>query len=205
MKRLSFVFAVIALVACCTACGNRVGTNSAVSASNEASASAGTQNSPKQTQEQNSGEYKAGTYKVGTDCPAGEYKLMASGNGYYCVYPDTAKEDILENSNFDKCEYITVTDGQCLLVKGASFIAKDKAKPASGTLSGQGKYLVGFDCPAGEYKLTASSSGMGYYCIYNDSAAGADIIQNNNFDGSDYCTVTDGQYLTLSRCTAEQS
>ena len=44
--------------------------------------------------------HPAGTYKVGEDIPAGEYKLESSGKGgYYCVYPDTSKSEILENDN----------------------------------------------------------------------------------------------------------
>ena len=147
--------------------------------------------------------FKAGTYRIGTDCPAGEYKLTASGKGYFCVYPDTTKSDILENSNFDKCEYITVEDGQCLVVRNATFIALEDAKPSSGTLSGSGRYLVGFDCPAGEYKLTQTGGSAGYYCIHDNSTVNASIVQNNNFEGNDFCSVVDGQYLTLSRCTAE--
>ena len=148
--------------------------------------------------------FSASTYRVGQDCPAGEYKLTASGHGYFCVYPDTSKGEILENSNFNTCEYVTVSEGQCLEVKHATFVSVDDAEPTSGALTGNGRYLVGFDCPAGEYALTAAG-GKGYYCINDSSQAGATIIQNNNFDGNDFCTVTEGQYLTLARCTAELS
>lgn len=149
--------------------------------------------------------FDAGTYRIGKDCPAGEYKLTAFSHGYFCVYPDTGKSDILENSNFDKCEYITVSEGQCLEVSGATFVTKEDAETESGVLSGNGRYLVGFDCPAGEYKLTQTGDPMGYYCIFDNSTVDADIVQNNNFEGNDYCTVSEGQYLELSRCTAEQA
>lgn len=159
--------------------------------------------STEESSDANSQALQAGTYKVGIDCPAGEYKLTASGHGYFCVYPDTTKSDILENSNFDKCEYITVEEGQCLEVKNATFITLENAEPSTGTLSGSGRYLVGFDCPAGEYTLTQTGANPGYYCINDNSTVNASIVQNNNFEGNDYCTVVDGQYLTLSRCTAE--
>ncbi len=181
------------------------------SGSSSTSASAATNNSSGSTtsastssaQTSSTKSYSAGTYRVGTDCPAGEYKLTASGHGYFCVYPDTSKGDILENSNFDKCQYITVSDGQCLEVKDATFVSREDAKPASGTISGQGRYLVGFDCPAGEYKLTQNGGSKGYYCINDNSTVDAAILQNNNFDGNDFCSVSEGQYLELSRCTAE--
>ena len=39
----------------------------------------------------------------------------------------------------------------------------------------------------------------GYYCIYSSSRQD-NIISNDNFDGQRYVTVSDGQYLLLSRC-----
>lgn len=68
---------------------------------------------------------------------------------------------------------------------------------------GPGTYKVGTDIPAGEYKLTATSNKKGYWEVTNSSAADADIVGNDNFTGSTYVTVTDGQYLKLKRCTAE--
>ena len=64
-----------------------------------------------------------------------------------------------------------------------------------------GTYKVGTDIPAGEYKLTAESNTYGYGEVTASSAAAADIIDNDNFEGSTYLTVTDGQYLTIKRCT----
>lgn len=55
---------------------------------------------------------------------------------------------------------------------------------------------------AGENTFTADSD-MGYYAIYNDSRH-QDIVANNNFQGQSYVTVSDGQYLLLSRCHIEQ-
>lgn len=183
---------------------SNTGSSSTSSSQNASSSASQAASSSSSASTQASQVLKAGTYRIGTDCPAGEYKLTASGHGYFCVYPDTAKSDILENSNFDKCEYITVEDGQCLVVKNATFVALENAKPSS-TLSGNGRYLVGFDCPAGEYRLTQTGGSAGYYCIHDNSTVNASIVQNNNFDGNDFCTVEEGQYLTLSRCTAELS
>ena len=68
---------------------------------------------------------------------------------------------------------------------------------------GDGMYKVGTDIPAGEYKLTASSGTLGYWEVTNSSTANADIVGNDNFSGSTYVTVSDGQYLKLERCVAE--
>lgn len=74
----------------------------------------------------------------------------------------------------------------------------------SGVLA-EGTYKVGTDIPAGEYKLTATSGDMGYWEVTNSSSADADIVGNDNFTGSAYVTVSDGQYLKLVRCTAEST
>lgn len=67
-----------------------------------------------------------------------------------------------------------------------------------------GTYKVGSDIEAGEYKLTCTSSVGAYWEVTNSSSPDADIVGNDNFDGSTYVTVNDGQYLKLSRCTAEK-
>lgn len=69
---------------------------------------------------------------------------------------------------------------------------------------GEGTHLVGTDIEAGEYKLTATSDIPGYWKVTESSAPDADIIGNDNFNGSAYVTVTEGQYLTLNRCTGEK-
>lgn len=68
---------------------------------------------------------------------------------------------------------------------------------------GDGMYRVGTDIPAGEYKLTASSGTLGYWEVTNSSTADADIVGNDNFSGSTYVTVSNGQYLKLERCVAK--
>ena len=71
------------------------------------------------------------------------------------------------------------------------------------TSYGPGTYKVGTDIPSGEYELTATDdSGIGYWEVTNTSLATAYIVGNENFSGGTYVTVTNGQYLTLSDCTA---
>ena len=64
-----------------------------------------------------------------------------------------------------------------------------------------GMYKVGADIPAGEYILDPSA--MAYYQVASDSTGALEsIVSNDNFSGTRYITVSDGQYLTLTSCTA---
>ncbi len=66
-----------------------------------------------------------------------------------------------------------------------------------------GQYKVGVDIPAGQYIAYPEYyyGYSGYFAITSD-ANGDDIISNDNFSGQRYLTVSDGQYLELSSCTA---
>lgn len=72
------------------------------------------------------------------------------------------------------------------------------------TVISEGTYKVGSEIPAGEYKLTTTTSVSGYYAILKDSSGTDNIIANDNFDNQSYVTVKDGQYLELNRCKAEK-
>lgn len=146
-----------------------------------------------------SDSYSVGQYKVGTDIPAGEYVLLASGGkGYFCVSSDANGDDIIENDNFEYNSILTVIDGQYLELVRCNATPIDEAGDLD--VSDSGMFKVGLHIPAGEYKLNADSGEKGYYCIYNSSTQ-ENIVSNNNFDGSQYVTVTDGQYLQLVRCS----
>lgn len=142
-------------------------------------------------------KYDAGMYKVGSDIPAGEYVVFATGGmGYFCVSSDSNQNDILFNENFDYNSIITIKDGEYLdLTRCYAVPAEENPDIEVNTT---GMFKVGTHIPAGEYKLE-SSGGTGYYCIYSDSRQG-DIIANDNFEGQNYVTVSDGQYLVLVRC-----
>lgn len=59
----------------------------------------------------------ANMLKIGTHLPAGEYKLVAdSDSAYYCIYNDSRHNDIVANDNFSGQSYVTVLDGQYLLL-----------------------------------------------------------------------------------------
>lgn len=142
-------------------------------------------------------KYTTDNNKVGTDIPAGEYILFAENNhGYFCVSPDSNQNDITFNDNFDYNSIITVNNGEYLKLSHCYAIPIEEDPELS--LTGTGMFKVGFHIPAGEYKLEATD-GNGYYCIYPDSRRDH-ILANDIFEGQNYVTVSDGQYLVLNGC-----
>lgn len=69
---------------------------------------------------------KQGMYRVGRDIAAGEYKITSGGeNSYYAVQKDSYNiiNSIVANDvMFEGTKYITVRDGQYLLLKGCSAV-----------------------------------------------------------------------------------
>lgn len=59
-----------------------------------------------------------------------------------------------------------------------------------------GMYKVGEDIPAGEYFVVPE--GLAYFQVSKDSTGSFEsIIANDNFSGTRYITVSDGQYLEI--------
>lgn len=143
--------------------------------------------------------YKPGTYKIGVDMPAGLYALI--GSGYVEVSSDSSGSSIIDNDNFENVAYVSVQDGEYLKLSRCSAVPEAEFTPKTSDTYSSGMYRVGIDIPSGEYKLTADG-GNGYF-ERNTSAigAGSDIIDNDNFDGSTYITINDGEFLTLNRCS----
>lgn len=145
--------------------------------------------------------FKAGMYKIGSDMPAGEYVLIADRAAYFAVTSDSSGslESIVANDNFSSRSIITVFDGQYLELKGCKaypFAEAPAVDQSSSTLD-SGMYKVGIDLPAGEYKV--ESSGMGYFEVSSNSAHDLNaIVANDNFSGSKYVSVSDGQYIKLN-------
>lgn len=144
-----------------------------------------------------------GTYRVGVDISAGEYNLMCtkSYGGYYSVNKDSSGSlySIINNGNFSYNAIVKVEDGQYLELSRCT-LSPISEMPlidyASGTM-----FKIGYQLPAGEYKLQSNSSYGGYYAVLSGlSGSIYDIYANNNFQGQAYVTVQDGQYLELSRC-----
>lgn len=72
------------------------------------------------------GRLPEGMYKVGVDLPAGEYKVIPEGSGYYEVDRNSSHtfEAIVANDNFDTERYVTVSAGQYLKLSSASIVIK---------------------------------------------------------------------------------
>lgn len=144
--------------------------------------------------------YSGGMYKIGTDMPAGEYLITSTG-GYYEVTTDStgSLESIVTNDNYTNRAYVTVQDGQYFTFDGTAIPANEAlAFSTSDGIYPEGMYLVGKDIPAGEYKI--SSNGRGYYEVTSDSVGELNsIVTNENFEGDVYLTISEGQYLKLSR------
>lgn len=142
-----------------------------------------------------------GQYKVGTDMPAGEYVVI--GSGYLQISTDSSGEfgSIVENDNYSNRTIIAVTDGQYVQFSGRAYTWEEAPKldTSSGTLP-DGKYKVGVDFPAGEYKVVPN--GDGYLAVSTSASESTNsIVTNDNFNTEKYITVQDGQYLKLNRAS----
>lgn len=142
-------------------------------------------------------EYAEGQYKVGKDIHAGEYVLFTSGGGYFCVSTDENGDNIVFNENFNYNSIITIKSGEYLELSDCTAVPIKYVKKISkkeGEMFKIGKYLK-----AGSYKIKADSGDSGYYCIYSSSRQ-QNIVSNDNFKGTRYIKVRNGQYLLLSDC-----
>lgn len=145
--------------------------------------------------------FAGGQYKVGTDMPAGEYVIV--GSGYLQISSDSSGEfgSIVENDDYSNRTIIAVTDGQYVQFSGRAYTWDDapKVDTSSGVLK-DGKYKVGVDFAAGEYKVTPS--GDGYLAVSTTASESiGSIVTNDNFNTEKYITVQDGQYLKLTRAS----
>jgi hypothetical protein len=148
---------------------------------------------------------KSGTYKIGIDIKAGEYFVKAESDfSYFQIAKDSKGllESIIANDIFSDNRYVTLEDGQYFQLKEAKMIPIALAPtltPTNGKFP-SGMYKVGRDIKAGEYKVSPDQSNSGYLEVSKDSRAVMDsVITNSIFDADEYITVSDGQYLKISR------
>ena len=145
--------------------------------------------------------FPSGQYKIGVDMTSGEYVIFAEENlGYFAVTSDANGNDIIVNDNFEYNSIMTVVDGEYLELSRAYAVPIENV--TSLPIDQADMFKVGTFLPAGEYKVISDDE-LGYYCIYGDNRQ-SDIVANDNFNGQSYITVSDGQYLVLSRCHIEQ-
>jgi hypothetical protein len=148
---------------------------------------------------------KAGTHKVGIDIKAGEYFVKAESDySYFQIAKDSKGllESIVANDIFAGNRYVTLEDGQYFQLRDAKMIPVNLAPvltPTNGKF-GNGMYKVGRDIKVGEYKVTPDESNSGYLEVAKDSRFLFDsIVTNSIVDADQYITITDGQYLKISR------
>lgn len=92
------------------------------------------------------GNYIEGCYRVGIDIPAGEYKFTQNTgkrSGYYCIYSDVTKEDIVDNDIFKGNAYCTVRAGEYLKVNSATFVCVETASSGETSNNGSGNNSSG--------------------------------------------------------------
>lgn len=144
---------------------------------------------------------KPSKYKVGVDMKAGEYVLMNDkkrDSAYFSVCGDANGNDIIYNGNFSNDSIITVQEGDYVELNHCTAQPIEEVKELD--TSGEGFFKVPTFLKAGEYKIEAISADReGYYCVYSDNRQ-QDIVSNDNFSGSTYVKVSDGQYLSLEHC-----
>ncbi|WP_432408524.1 hypothetical protein [Wukongibacter sp. M2B1] len=154
-------------------------------------------------------KYKAGDYKIGTDLPSGEYKLFGNGAmSYYEINKDSSGnfDSIIANDNFSTFSYISISDGQYVKLQGC-YAVPIKEAPKYEPVDGKyiaGKYKVGFDIPAGEYKVLSDGT-MPYVEVAKNNLGTIDsIISNDTFENSKYVTIKDGNYFKMQNCYIQQ-
>lgn len=151
----------------------------------------------------NAQKYSEGQYKIGSDLPAGTYMLIQSDFGwtaYYSITSDANGDNIIDNDNFNNHSIVEVYDGEYLTLNRCYAVVLEDApvlSPADGYF-GDGCYIVGRDIAAGEYKIEATEEISAYVCIYPDVRR-TKIISNDNFSGSRYISVENGQMIEIKR------
>lgn len=141
----------------------------------------------------------AGMYKIGSDMSAGEYRLISdTGGGYMQISSDSTGsfDSIIANANFDNNLIVSLKKGQYFKFDRAR--AYTMVESPKIDANQEGMFKVGKDIKAGEYKI--ESAGSGYVQVSSDSTHDMNsIVSNDNFEGSSYITVSNGQYLLLTR------
>lgn len=153
--------------------------------------------------------YKGSAARVGKDIAPGEYKVTCSDDdktGCCRVYSNIAKESIIDSEQYFESTYVTLSEGQFIDAKNVTFTSVNKAKATSGLSENDmsSMYKIGLDLKAGEYLISANQDETGYYCVYDSSdVANRNILINDTFEGNARVVVSEGQYLEISRATAE--
>jgi hypothetical protein len=153
--------------------------------------------------------FDTGSYIKG-EIPSGEYGFVSfEGSGKYYSEKDQAG-NIIDNENFDSFGYVYVHDSgnletQGVLINTSAFstLGVSGAKQIYEVMNNLENYTdsawykVGVDIPPGQYVI--ESYGQGYVAVMAGPVGKSDIVDNENFNGKYSTTVTDGQYLQISK------
>jgi hypothetical protein len=155
--------------------------------------------------------YDAEEYRVGIDLPAGDYYVKATDSYSYIKLYTTSSltyTDSIVNRSVSSFGYITVKDGEYLLLDDAKICALSDAPTVSADARGRyaaAMYRVGVDIPAGVYYIQPEEDSC-YYAV-TDNMRTDDCLFNDYFTESRYVALKDGEYISVERgwLTAEEN
>lgn len=155
--------------------------------------------------------YQPGSYEAGIDIPAGEYVMLSMENteaSSYEIYENRGSENpavLVDHSKFDYNVILTLREGYTLTFTNCTASPLSEVPQIDHRL-GQG-YKVGFQIPAGTYRLKVTAHWYAVY--YIDPSPSGDTIPRTMSDyaflsGDSYVTVEDGDYLLLVGCILQE-
>lgn len=129
-----------------------------------------------------------GMYRVGVDIPAGEYKLTQTSNfaAYVCVYEGCSKNrDIITNDNFENQKYITVKDGNYLLITRCEGSIVSEGQSESAPMIGLEELENALEQSMTSGALSCSVTATEKTIIVNMTVSGIDDAMENWQQGKD--------------------
>ena len=170
----------------------------------------------------------AKTYQVGKDIPTGEYVIFPIAPTYYSVCTVNNADGSYATSTIshgkDARSYLTVHDGQTVILTSAAMVAVQNVARALPNAKGQLgigssdyclQYKCGLDLQPGTYTVVHDSTRYGDGSVINESKAyiydssdfsqGDKPVSSLTFTGSTQITLKAGQYLDLYRAYVQLS
>lgn len=152
--------------------------------------------------------YEPGSYAKG-QIRSGDYVFVSKNGGYFS---EELNGQILDNQNFASFGYAYVhglgdikTDGYLIATSAVKELGVTSALDLYRAMTRQsqynfsGVYKGGVDLPAGRYVL--QSAGSAYVSVNTGPLGKADIVWNDNFNGSKSVDLQNGQYLEVDRAS----
>lgn len=157
-------------------------------------------------------QYEASTYKVGTDIPAGKYKIITTPDTLDTSYFELTKDDsgdvcsLICNDTFKNFTYITLEKDQYLTIRDAYAVLADAVIPyeLQENKYVDGMYKVGYDIPAGKYKIIVDGETPAYVeCTKDSKQKFGSMLWFEEYEDDTYITIEEDQYLTIKHCYIE--